>query len=120
MARRTIRDLTNVERDEIARSYVAGDTMAHLAGRFRVGVSSVRRLLASRGVAIRGRDEAQPPPYMPTPAEIEAMKVEIREGWVGDDGRNRNGQPEEPYQPRIIHMLGQDHRLLGSNARRVI
>jgi transposase-like protein len=116
MTRRTIRDLTNAERREAARAYVAGSTMKEVARRFRVGVASIRNLLLKQNVHIRSRDEAQPPDYVPTPEEIEVGKEEIRKGWVDDDC-NRNSGPRQTHVPRVCRLLGTERRLHGVDAK---
>jgi len=103
--RRTIRDLTNAERNEAVRAYLAGSTIEQIARRFRLGLVSIRHLLVSRGVQIRGREEAQPPAYVPTPEEIEEQKVELRKSWVKDDC-NRNGEAKQPRVPKVYRLLG--------------
>lgn len=116
MNRRTIRDLTNAERDEIARSYVVGSTIKQIASRFRLSINSVRRLLVSRAVLIRSREQAQPVDYVPSPEEIETQKVELRRRWT-EDGYHRNDEPRQPYVPRIHSFIGEGRRLRGAGAR---
>lgn len=71
-------------------------TINSLSRQFQCSRSAVIRVLKRHGVRI-SKDSAGGHRGLPTPEEIEARKVVIRDGWDNHTERLRRGSSPEPY-----------------------